>query len=457
MPRSLIPTAALLSLVFLGSCASVDAAPQRLATLGSATPPSDPSEQAANWHARMEAYRHLASPEDDAEAAREAAEAAAVWRVPVAGAPVQGSAVAPVTIVEFADFECGFCVRAEKVLGQIRRTYGDAVRIVWKDEPLPFHDHAMAAAEFAREARAEKGEAGFWTAHDALLGAGGDLNEGAFDLLARRLGLDPTKIAAAIAQNRYQDGVDDDLEIADDVGAEGTPTFFINGRRLVGAQPFESFKPIVDAEIANARAWAAKGTSPGAVYDAIIQGGRTTPEPRSAKLAPPASAPFRGSPDAPIVIQEFADFQCPYCSRVEETLTRVLSRYGSRVKLVWRDLPLSMHEHAELAAEAAAEAKKQKGNLGFWAMHDKLLSNQRSPHALERPALVSYAKEIGLDAAAFENALDKRVHAAEVTIDAKAAESVDIQSTPAFLVGGYVLDGAQSFVKFRKLIRRASP
>jgi protein-disulfide isomerase len=452
MPGSSIPSVCLLAIALLSSCASVDAVPQR-----AAAPPPDPSEQAANWHARMEAYRHLANPEDDAEAAREAAEAAVVWRVPVAGAPAQGNNLAPVTIVEFADFECGFCVRAEKVLGQIRRAYGDAVRIVWRDDPLPFHEHATAAAELAREARAEKGEAGFWTAHDALLAAGGDLNDGALDLIARRLGLDPTRVAGAIAQNRYQDGLDDDLEIADDVGAEGTPTFFINGRRLVGAQPFESFKPVIDAEIANARAWAAKGTSAGAVYDAIVQGGRTTPEPRTAKLDPPAGAPFRGSPDAPIVIQEFADFQCPYCSRVEETLARVLSRYGSRVKLVWRDLPLSMHEHAELAAEAAAEARKQKGNLGFWAMHDRLLANQRSPHALEMPALVAYAKEIGLDTAAFESALDKRVHAAEVTTDAKAAESVEIQSTPAFLVGDYVLDGAQSFVRFRKLIRRASP
>jgi protein-disulfide isomerase len=414
----------------------------------------DPSEQAANMHTRMEAFRHLSDPETEA---REAEELAVVWRVPVTGAPAEGSPVAPVTIVEFGDFQCGFCVRAEKTLAQIRSTYGDAVRVVWRDDPLSFHERANAAAELAREARAEKGDAGFWAAHDALLAARGDLSDSALDALSRRLALDPTRVASAIAENRYQDGIDDDLEVADDVGAEGTPTFFINGRRLVGAEPFDSWKPILDAEIAHARALTAKGTLPSALYDAIIQGGRVAPDPRMVKVDLPALAPFRGEPSAPIVIQEFADFQCPYCSRAEDAVSRVLTRYPTRVKLVWRDLPLPMHAHAELAAEAAAEAKKQKGNVGFWAMHDRLLASQGLPHGLERDALVRYAKEVGLDVPSFEKALDTRAHAAEVTLDAKVAASAQIYGTPAFVVGGYVLDGAQPFVRFRKLIRRLAP
>jgi len=439
----------LASILLLGSCGGVPSTPAAPALQA-----IDPSEQAANLHTRMEAFRHLSDPEAEAEVAEEAA---VVWKVPADGAPLLGGALAPVTIVEFGDFQCGFCVRAERTLAQIRASYGDAVRIVWRDDPLPFHERANATAELAREARAEKGDAGFWAAHDALLAARGELSDGALESLSRRLGLDPTRVAAAIAQNRYEDGIDDDLEIADDVGAEGTPTFFINGRRLVGAQPLESWKPIIDSEIAHARALLAKGTAPSALYDTIIQGGRVAPDPRMVKIDPPSGAPFRGDPAGSVVIQEFADFQCPYCARAEEALARVLTRYPSRVKLVWRDLPLSMHVNAELAAEAAVEAKKQKGNLGFWAMHDKLLDHQGAPHALERPALVIYAKEMGLDVGAFEKALDARVHAAEVTIDAKAASAVDIRGTPAFVVGGYVLDGAQPFVRFRKLIRRLAP
>jgi protein-disulfide isomerase len=113
-----------------------------------------------------------------------------------------------------------------------------------------------------------------------------------------------------------------------------------------------------------------------------------------------------------------------------------------------------MHAHAELAAEAASEARHQKGNLGFWAMHDRLLANQATPGGLERPTLEIYAKQVGLDMTAFDAALDRRLHAAEVTMDAKAAASVDIEGTPAFVVGGYLLEGAQPFVKFKKIIDR---
>jgi protein-disulfide isomerase len=416
--------------------------------------PVDPADEAANLHARMEAFRHMADPSEEA---REAEEEAVVWKVPVAGAPALGPPQALVTIVEFGDFQCGFCARAEKTLAQIRATYGEKVRFVWRDDPLTFHERAIPAATLAREARAEKGDAGFWAAHDALLAGGADLGDAGLAALASRLGLNAALVATAFGHNTYESGIDDDLEKADDVGAEGTPTFFINGHRLVGAEPFDSWKPILDTEIAHARDLLAKGTAPAALYDALIATGRTAPDPRRVQIDVPKASPFRGDPSAPVVIQEFADFQCPYCGRAEEEVARVLALYPKKVKLVWRDLPLPMHAYAELAAEAAAEAKKQKGNVGFWAMHDKLLSRQGIPHALEREALVRDAKEVGLDVPAFEKALDSRSHAAEVTVDAKTAASVAIFGTPAFVVDGYVLDGAQSFVRLRKFILRASP
>jgi protein-disulfide isomerase len=439
---------ALAALVALADCGGVEPSKPQAASPVDV----DPSQAESNLHARMEAFRHLGDTEASSE---EAAEAAIVWKVPIAGAPARGSAAAPVTIVEFGDFQCGYCVRAEQTMAQIRATYGDSVRVVWRDDPLPFHERAAAAAELAREARAQKGDLGFWAVHDALLAPHADLTDVAFEALAHRVGLDPARVLGAIAQNRYEDGIDDDLELADDVGADGTPTFFINGRRIVGAQPFASFKAIIDEELAHAQAIQRKGAPSHSLYETLIQNGRVSPDPRRLDVSVPATAPSKGEPGAQIVIQEFADFQCPYCARAEEVIRKVLSKYGSQVRFVWRDLPLPMHPYAELAAEAAAEAKKQKGNSGFWGMHDKLLASESLPHALEKPALVVYAKELGLDVVAFEKALDSRAHAAEVTIDAKAAAAVDIHGTPAFLVGGYELDGAQPFVRFRKLIRRA--
>jgi protein-disulfide isomerase len=377
-----------------------------------------------------------------------------VWNVPISGNPLRGNPLADVTLVEFGDFQCGYCARAERVLAQVYATYGEKVRVVWKDEPLPFHDRALAAAEFAREARAERGDAGFWAAHDALFDSGGDLRDGAFALMARTLGLDAARVAAAVAGNRHAASLDGDLELADDLQATGTPTFFINGRRLVGAQPFDTFKAIIDAEILHAEALAKQGTPRAALYDTMVQNGRTAPEPRIVNLPVPNTAPFKGSAGAKVVIQEFAEFQCPYCARAEDLIGQIMARYGADVKLVWRDLPLSMHAHAELAAEAASEAHRQKGNAGFWSMHDRLLSNQATPGGLERPALEVYAKQLGLDLAAFDDALDRRVHAATVTMDAKAAEGADIGETPAFVVGGYLVEGAQPFAKFKKIIER---
>ncbi len=418
-----------------------------------AAPPGalDPAEQAANLHARMEAFRHMAPPATDTAPADDTL---AIWNVPTSGSPARGNPLAAVTLVEFGDFQCGYCVRAEKIVARIRETYGDRVRVLWKDAPLPIHDRALAAAEFAREARAERGDPGFWAAHDALLGSGGDLGDDAFTVMARALGLDASRVAAAVAQQLHAANLDDDLELADELQANGTPTFFINGRRLVGAQPFETFKAVIDAEILHADALVKQGTPAAMLYETMVQNGRTAPDPRIVDLPVPATAPFKGNADAKVVIQEFAEFQCPYCARAEEPLRQVMARYGSDVKLVWRHLPLGMHAHAELAAEAASEARRQKGNAGFWAMHDRLLSNQGTPHGLERPALETYAKQVGLDVAAFDDALDRRTHAAEITMDAKAAVSSDIDGTPAFVVGGYLLEGAQPFVKFKKIIER---
>ena len=430
----------------LSGCAATQA-PHRTESVAEA----DPGEQAANLHARMEAFRHMPQPAADIAPSDDASK---VWNVPVVGSPARGNPLADVTIVEFGDFQCGYCQRAEKILMQVYATYGDKVRVVWKDVPLPFHDRALPAAELAREARAERGDAAFWSAHDALLASRDDLSDDALGVTARALGLDAARVSAAIAQNRHYATLSDDLELADDVQALGTPTFFINGRRLVGAQPFETFKAVIDAEILHAETLVKQGTARSALYDAMVRNGLSAPDPRTVEVSVPKTAPFKGNPDAKVVIQEFAEFQCPYCARAEEPIRQVMAQYGADVKLVWRDLPLGMHANAELAAEAASEARRQKGNQGFWALHDRLLANQATPGGLERAALETYARQIGLDVAAFNDALDRRVHAAEVTMDAKAARAVDIDGTPAFVVGGYLLEGAQPFTKFKRIIER---
>jgi protein-disulfide isomerase len=172
----------------------------------------------------------------------------------------------------------------------------------------------------------------------------------------------------------------------------------------------------------------------------------------------PANDPARGSQSAKVVIHEWSDFQCPFCKRAEPTLEQVVRKYGGTVRLVWHDLPLPMHGHARLAARAAREALAQKGERAFWAMHDRLFSNQEE---LERDTLDGYARALLLDMTRWKAALDGDAHDHEIEADKDAADGMNITGTPVFLIvpsgarSGYYIAGAQAYSRFRRLIERA--
>jgi protein-disulfide isomerase len=375
-----------------------------------------------------------------------------VFKVPVGQSPMRGPQAAPVTIVEFSDFQCPFCKRAQATLNELRQKYGDKIRIVWKDEPLPFHPRAEPAAQVAREAQAQRGDAAFWSAHDALFEAQPKLEDDDLEAVAKKLGMNVAKVKDAIKTHRHKRTIDGDTDLAEDLDAAGTPHFFINGRRLVGAQPIEKFTPIIDEELRHAEELKGRGVAAAKLYDEMIKDGKGPKPLEKRSLAAAPNAPFRGPAGAPIVVQEFSDFQCPFCSRAETTLNDLLKAYPGKVKLVWRQMPLSFHEHAHLAAEASMEAFAQKGNLGFWKLHDLMYENQKD---LTREALDRYAKEAGLDVQKFGAALDKGTHKAAVDTDAKLGSDAGVQGTPAFFVNGYFVSGAQPLAKFRRVVDQA--
>jgi protein-disulfide isomerase len=162
---------------------------------------------------------------------------------------------------------------------------------------------------------------------------------------------------------------------------------------------------------------------------------------------PVEGAPFKGPEKAPITIVEVSDFHCPYCKRVQPTLSQILSKYGDRVKLVFRDLPLDqLHPDARKAAEAARCANDQGK---FWPYHDKLMAagNDASPEKLK-----AYAQELELDAAAFEQCLSSRKHQAAVQKDIEEGARLGVTGTPAFFINGRLLSGAQPLDAFVKVI-----
>lgn len=165
-----------------------------------------------------------------------------------ADGPSRGEAKAPVTIVEFSDYECEFCGRAEEVVRRVLGEYGGRVRLVHQAFPLSGHPRAPKAAEAALCA----GEQGrYWDMHDSLFAAQGKLGVDDLKGRARALQLDGQKFDACLDSGRMAPVVETSRKLGEKIGVNATPAFFVNGRPLSGAQPFERFKELVDHELAN--------------------------------------------------------------------------------------------------------------------------------------------------------------------------------------------------------------
>jgi protein-disulfide isomerase len=161
--------------------------------------------------------------------------------------PALGSANAPVTIVEFSDFQCPFCQRVEPTLKQVRAKYGDKVRIVWKDFPLTqIHPQAFKAGEAAHCA-GDQGK--YWEYHDRLFANQQALQPADLKRHAAELGLDAAKFDACLDTSKHGERVRDGVAEGSRLGVNSTPTIYINGRMIAGAQPFETFQTIIDEEL----------------------------------------------------------------------------------------------------------------------------------------------------------------------------------------------------------------
>lgn len=161
--------------------------------------------------------------------------------------PSIGHHAAPVTIVEFSDFQCPFCKRSAGVIKEVLRAYGEKVRYVYRDYPTPSHIYAKQAAEAGQCADAQ---GKFWAYHDLLFehqqsGYGWDFNQ-----LAQEASLDTAAFSQCLDTHEYASEVEADLQEALNVGVTSTPTFFINGHPLIGARSFGDFKLLIDAALA---------------------------------------------------------------------------------------------------------------------------------------------------------------------------------------------------------------
>jgi protein-disulfide isomerase len=165
--------------------------------------------------------------------------------------PSIGSASAPVTLVEFSDFQCPFCQRVAPTLKQVKQTYGDKVRIVWKDFPLTqIHPQAFKAGEAAHCA-ADQGK--FWEYHDRLFANQQQLMPADLKKHATDLGLDSKAFDSCLDSSKYGERVRDGVAEGSRLGVNSTPMIYINGRALSGAQPYDVFASVIDEELSKSK------------------------------------------------------------------------------------------------------------------------------------------------------------------------------------------------------------
>jgi len=170
--------------------------------------------------------------------------------VSAGGAPIRGSANAPVTIIEFSDFHCPYCKKVQPTLSRILSEYGDRVRLAYRDFPLDqLHPSARKAAEAARCAN-DQGK--FWEFHDKLYGGGTDASPETLTRLGREIDMDVVAFQQCLSTGKHRSDIDRDIQEASSLGVTGTPGFFINGRLISGAQPYEGFAQVINEELAHA-------------------------------------------------------------------------------------------------------------------------------------------------------------------------------------------------------------
>ncbi len=382
--------------------------------------------------------------------------------------PTLGPADATVEIVVVSDFQCPFCARVQATQRQILSTWPADVRLVFVHQPLPFHKEARGAA-IATMAAHRQGL--FWQLHDHLFLNQRQLQPDDLVQHAAALGLDLDRFRKDLADPQLAAWVDRNQRLANAVGGTGTPTFFVNGTKVRGAQPFVRFQEAIDAELTAARAAGQRGAAfarartraahlnlaaylhDGKEPPAVAPTPAPTPTPAVAndtvfKVTFDAADPVKGNTKDPLVtLVVFTDFQCPYCARLAPTLDRLVKQYGRDLRLIVKHNPLSFHKQAVPAAEASLCAHEQRK---FWPMHDALFANMK---ALSDDDIERYAARVkGLNLKRFKACFRDRKYAQRVQDDRRLAAAVNARGTPNSFINGRQVTGARPFETFVDVI-----
>jgi len=368
-------------------------------------------------------------------------------------AAAKGDPNAPVKIVEFTDYECPYCARyVEETLPGLLENYIETGQVYYqlKDFPLDnLHPQARAAAAAARCAGEQEA---YWEMHDELFATQPVWSEEGetrqtFMELAAALELEGDTFETCLDSGRYDEAIATNLDEGASLGVQGTPSFFVDGFPIRGAQPLELFDYAIglalDGELA--QAYAPRPTP--------------TPAPNTPVEVPIGDAPSVGEPDAPVTIVEYTDYQCPYCSRhFEQTYPQIMENMveTGQVRYVFKDFPLTnIHPQATDAAEAARCARDQEA---FLEMHDMLFARQGEwagqGNAIE--IFIDFADDLGLDTETFGECLNSNRYEEAVLAELQEGAELGVTGTPGFFVNGYLISGAQPYQVFEQAVQELS-
>lgn len=381
-----------------------------------------------------------------------------VYAVPATGAPTSGDADAPITIVEFSDYACGYCIKARASMAALELIYPGQLR--WVHRSVPFISGTTLGAEAAHAAAAQGQHAAMEAQLYALTGR---YDRVAVEMLAQGLGLDMTRFRADLDSGAARAAIGEDLALARRLGVTVTPTFFINGRPVLGSQPLSTFAAVIEAELARAAAVQKETSLTGAaLYQRLVGDGLpaadagprvpmptvelSTLHPYRVGLGLPGLV--RGAPAAPVTLVVFSDFECQFCARNEPALERVRQVFGPSLRIVFRHLPLPFHRRAQLAAEAAMAAAAQDK---FWELHDRLFQSS----SLARADLEREAEAAGLDMPRFRADLDAHTYRDAVRLDSAGGMALGIDGTPTMFLNGMMISGARSPAQLTEAVQLA--
>ncbi len=378
------------------------------------------------------------------------------------GYAFRGSPDAPVVIYEYSDFQCPFCsryfVQTEPAINESFVRAG-TVRVVFRDLPLvELHPNAPAAHQ-AANCVAQQGAAKYWAMHDGLFRSQQEWSRlpdplPVFKRLAGESAADETAYDSCMNDGSTKPQIESSVQESYGLGFSGTPSFrFVSQASgehfdLIGAQPYEQFAAYIEKIAAgeapvDAQAQQDNGGDGGIPFWATAEGLKADPNRPGVTIA---GDYYRGDLNAPVVVVEFSDFQCPYCRRhTTETQPVLDEQFVATNKVLWvfKNFPLSIHPQAPDAA-VAAECAGDQGK--FWEMSDLLFSDPGS-WSFDQPNSVfsSYAEQLSLDMTQYDACLQDPAIKQRVQDDMSDGSAL-VRGTPSFVIlkdgQGRIIPGA---------------